>query len=400
MKMFDRLGLGDVVRALAPRNTAFRFQVSDSHMQIELDGQTLDSRSPRRSKLDPALQKAALAAGVEVRDRTCVIGLLHDGARVSGVRVRSATGEADLHARLVVGADGRHSTIAKMVGAPAYLTSTGQGGIYWSYFEQTPVFANDPRYKWGACIHVEGREARAVFQTDSGLLLMAGGGERAVVDGWSKDPAGALRNHLARGRLTAPLLDGAQMVSKPAGLLSMHFFMKQAVGPGWALVGDSGLHIDPTPGLGITDAVRDAVALADAIVAGSEHALLLYWRRRDADSLGLYHFAGDMSTPGYDNPMTRLIFDRSQQSPAMVERMQRMMDRDLRPQDMVPPLTMLRWLASETLRGNVAPWAHIGRTFRLGQRILRQQAILDRALAQAERGGDDYSLPMQLSALA
>jgi hypothetical protein len=77
-----------------------------------------------------------------------------------------------------------------------------------------------------------------------------------------------------------------------------------------------------------------------------------------------------------------------------------MMDRDLRPQDMVPPLTMLRWLASETLRGNVAPWAHIGRTFRLGQRILRQQAILDRALAQAERGGDDHSLPMQLSALA
>jgi flavin-dependent dehydrogenase len=34
------------------------------------------------------------------------------------------------------------------------------------------------------------------------------------------------------------------------------------MGPGWALVGDAGLHIDPTPGLGITDAARDAVALS------------------------------------------------------------------------------------------------------------------------------------------
>lgn len=398
MKMFDKLGLGDVVRALAPRNTAFRFQVSDSHMQIELDGHDMDSRSPRRSKLDPALQKATLAAGVEVRDRTCVVGLLHDGERVSGVRVRNASGETELRARLVVGADGRHSTIAKMIGAPAYLTSTAHGGIYWSYFEQTPVFADDPRYKWGACIHVEGRETRAVFQTDSGLLLMAGGGDHDVVKGWAKDPAESLRGHLARGRLTAPLLEGAQMVCKPMGLLSLHYFMKQAVGPGWALVGDSGLHIDPTPGLGITDAVRDAIALAEAIVAGGEQDLLLYWRRRDADSLGLYHFGGDMSAPGYDNALTRMMFERAQKSPAMVARMDQMMKRELRPQDMIPPLTMLRWLASESLRGNFAPWAHLGRTFRLGRQILRQQAILDRALARAERGDADYSLPVLAAA--
>ena len=39
----------------------------------------------------------------------------------------------------------------------------------------------------------------------------------------------------------------------------------------FALVGDAGLHKDPTPGLGITDALRDARGLARAILAGKYH---------------------------------------------------------------------------------------------------------------------------------
>jgi flavin-dependent dehydrogenase len=393
MKMLDKVGLGDVVRSLAPRNNAFRFQVDDHYMQLDFAGTDLDSRSPRRSKLDPALQSAVLAAGVDARDRTRVVGLLRDGDRVAGVRVKDATAESDLRARLVVGADGRNSTIAKMVGAPAYLKSTSPNGIYWSYFEQTPIFTNDPRYTWGCCIHVEGRQVRAVFQTDSGLLLMAGGGHRTLVDDWSTDPAGALWNHLARGTLTAPLLEGSRMVSRPIGMLSMHFFMKQAVGPGWALVGDAGLHIDPTPGLGISDAIRDAAALAEAIVAGSEQAMLLYWRCRDAESLGLYHFAGDMSSEDYNNALTRVMFKRAQGNPAMMARMYRMMTRELRPQEMVPPLTVLGWLVTEAFAGNFSPFAALGRSLRFGRTVNRQQAILDRALAKARRGELDASVP-------
>jgi flavin-dependent dehydrogenase len=393
MKMFDKLGLGDLVRDLAPRNTALRFQVEDNYMQFDFDGTELDSRTPRRSKLDPALQQAALSAGVEARDKTCVLGLVNDGDRVTGVRVRNGRGEHDLRAKLVVGADGRNSTIAKLVGAPAYLQSTTPSGLYWSYFEQTPVFTEDPRYNWGACIHIERREGRAVFQTDSGLLLMAGGGRTKMVEGWRHDPATALCKHLAEGALTAPLLDGARMVSEPLGQLSLHLFMKQAVGSGWALAGDAGLHLDPTPGLGITDAVRDAAALAEAIVDGSERAMLLYWRRRDADSLGLYHFAADMGSEDYNNPFTRMLFKRTQNSPATLNRMFEMMRRTIRPQDVLAPLTAIRWLLAESLAGNFAPWSSLGRTLRFGQLVQRQQRILDKALAKAERGDLDYSVP-------
>jgi flavin-dependent dehydrogenase len=394
MKMLDPLGLGEVVRALAPPNRAFRFQVEDSFMQVELDGVRLDSRSPRRCMLDPALQQAALDAGVEARPLTRVVGLLADGGRVDGVRVSDGKREYELRAPLVVGADGRNSSIAQMVGAPTYLEAESNNGLYWSYFEQTPLFTSDARYRWGACIHIEGRFARAVFQTDSNLLLMASGGPREVVDRWRSDPSAALWEQLRGGRLTAPLLEGSRMVSQPVGVLGLKFFIRQAVGPGWALAGDAGLHMDPTPGLGIADAVRDAVALSAAITEGSEKAMQLYWRRRDADSIGLYHFAAEMGAPYYNNPLTRMMFDRSHRIPAMQRRMQNMMARQILPQNLVPPHRMLGWLLAESTRRNFASWHELPRALRFGRMVMRQQAELDRAVRRVEGGDLAPTLPV------
>ncbi len=393
MKMLDRLGLGDTVRALAPPNTAFRFQVEDQHMQMELRGTDFDSRSPRRAKLDPALQRAALDAGVDARESSTVTDLLRDGERVTGVRVKNGDATYDLRAPLVVGADGRNSAIARMVGAPTYLESTTPNALYWSYFEETPLFSEDPRYDWGACIHIEGEEARAVFLTDSGLLLMAGAGRRTAIEKWRGDPATHLQAHLRRGSLTAPLLEGSKMIDKPLGVLSLHFFMKQGVGPGWALVGDSGLHMDPTPGMGITDAFRDALALSEAIVEGGDKAMAVYWRRRDSDSIGLYHFAGDMGSAEFNNPLTRMMFRRARNSPKSMRQMSEMMDRQIRPIEMFPPATVLAWMAAEAFSGNFSPWSDFARMGRFASMVRRQQRIFDRALARAQAGDLGADLP-------
>jgi hypothetical protein len=107
--------------------------------------------------------------------------------------------------------------------------------------------------------------------------------------------------------------------------------------------------------------------------------------RRDAASIGLYYFAGDMSDPDYNNPLTRMIFDRVQKSPAALQRMAESLMRERGPFDVLKPTTLLRWLLAESIRGNLAPWASLGRNVRLGMTIAKQQAILDRALARAER---------------
>jgi len=89
-------------------------------------------------------------------------------------------------------------------------------------------------------------------------------------------------------------------VSQPAAativLAALRYFCKQAVGPGWALGGDAGHHPDPTPGLGISDAFRDAERCASALdewlsgARGFDDALAAYQRDRDEHVLPMYEF--------------------------------------------------------------------------------------------------------------
>ncbi|MGH7897966.1 MAG: NAD(P)/FAD-dependent oxidoreductase, partial [Candidatus Binatia bacterium] len=374
MRLLDRLGLGDAVRALAPRALALRMQVEVAYVHVDLSDDRHDARSPRRSKLDPVLQRAVVGAGVDVRPRTSVIGLVGDRERVGGVRVRDLAGEYEIRAPLVVGADGRNSTIARLVGAPAYVEDTSAHGAYWAYFEETPLFSSDSRYDWSSCIHMRGDGARAVFQTDSGLLLMAGLARRDALAPWRRDPDAELVSYLRAGALTGPLLEGSRQATAAIGLAGLNFFIRQPVGPGWALAGDAGMHLDPTPGLGITDAFRDAIALAEAIVDGSDLAYSRYWRQRDADSIGLYRMAADMGSVGYNNPFTRMIYRRTQSSAVMRARLLSVLDRECRPQEMVPLARMIAWLVSEALQGRFRSFSGFGRTFRRALSLAREQA--------------------------
>lgn len=70
-----------------------------------------------------------------------------------------------------------------------------------------------------------------------------------------------------------------------------------------------------------------------------------------------------------------------------------MMDRQIRPLEMIPLPWVVGWLLAESLAGNWAPWSSFGRSLRFARRVVRQQAVLDRALARAERGQSDYELP-------
>src|SRR3954453_21235476 len=107
---------------------------------LEPAGQVMQAYAPRRSVLDGLLVDAAASAGAELRERITVEALLRDGDRVTGVRGRSRGGRPfEAQASLVVGADGMHSTVARLVGAEEYHARPPLMGTYFAYFSGVPT---------------------------------------------------------------------------------------------------------------------------------------------------------------------------------------------------------------------------------------------------------------------
>jgi flavin-dependent dehydrogenase len=89
---------------------------------------------PRRTVLDYLLVEAAVAAGAELRERFTVDEVLIEDGRVTGVRGHTAGGATVRErARVVVGADGRHSLVAKAVQAPRYHERPTIAAGYYAY---------------------------------------------------------------------------------------------------------------------------------------------------------------------------------------------------------------------------------------------------------------------------
>ncbi len=243
--------------------------------------------APRRFVLDKILADAAVAAGAELRERFTVHDLLWDGDRVVGIRGRAHGGAmVEERARVVVGADGAHSVVAKQVQAPRYHERPTFTFGYYSYFSDVPLSGIEVWIRpWAAYIN---------FPTNNGLTLVAiqmpAGGFRA----FRADIEGNFFRTLDRVPELAARVRAGKREERWYGTADLTNFFRKPYGPGWALVGDAGYHKDPILAQGISDAFRDAELLADAIDAGFagrtplEEALAGYERRRNEAALPGY----------------------------------------------------------------------------------------------------------------
>jgi len=99
------------------------------------DDPLIGSVSPRRIVLDELLVDAAMEAGAQLREGVTIKELLREDGRVVGVAGHDeGGGRFEERASLVVGADGTHSTIAKLAGAAVYDERAGHGSGYYAYF--------------------------------------------------------------------------------------------------------------------------------------------------------------------------------------------------------------------------------------------------------------------------
>ena len=294
-----RWGLLDAVRSAGtPPATTTTFHYGDDPLTISIkprDG--VDALyAPRRTVLDAILADAAAAAGAEVVYGHSVGDVLRTpGGRIVGAVVTGRDRQpTNVGANLVVGADGRQSPIARLVGAEfdyvtphaaatiyGYWTHLGLEGFHWYYAPGASAGAI-PTNDDDTCVFVSIPPARFEQQRRAGLEALY----LDVVREVSADLAERVASSEASGRLR--------------GFRGTPGYLRRSVGPGWALVGDAGYFKDPLTAHGITDALRDAELLARAIARGTELALAEYQQTRNELVRGLLDVTDRISSFEWD----------------------------------------------------------------------------------------------------
>jgi 2-polyprenyl-6-methoxyphenol hydroxylase-like FAD-dependent oxidoreductase len=295
-----------------------------------------DAYGPRRTVLDSLLLEAAAEAGVEIRTGFGVDELVFEDGAVVGIRARGA----EERARVVIGADGRHSFVARAVEAPEYETRAGRTCVYYSY--------------WAGA-----QSAGAELYPRDGRMIITGptnDGLQIVVVFWPREEFKALRGDVERSfhealALAPPLaerLAAGERADRFYGTGEVPFWYREPFGPGWALVGDAGYHKDPITAQGISDAFRDAELLADALDAGFtgprplDAALAEYERMRNEETRGLYELTYDLASLAPPPPEQQALFGALRENEEETARFFGVISGAVRPDEFFAPDNLAR----------------------------------------------------------
>jgi 2-polyprenyl-6-methoxyphenol hydroxylase-like FAD-dependent oxidoreductase len=218
--------------------------------------------SPRRTVVDALLIDAARRAGAEVREGCSLEALTGEDDQVGGVRLRDKrNGNSTIEsATLVIGADGKHSTVAKLVGAVEHRSVAAATFAFYAYWDGLPV-------KGGEIYSATGY-AVGIWPTNDGLTLTYVAGRISDFDKARRDPTAHVMATLDKTGSLGERARAAVQVGPTRGTSDLPNVIRAAHGLGWALAGDAGLVMDPITGFGIGHALRDAELLSAAIVSG------------------------------------------------------------------------------------------------------------------------------------
>lgn len=259
--------------------------------------------APRRTVIDPILVGAARAAGAEFRFETKVVEILQDRGRVEGVKIADDDGEQYLTARVVVGADGGRSLVARSVNAGFTFTGRYASASVIGYFGEWDEPAYDTYFSDDATVG-------AIATNDRTVCAFAMVSQRRFQAEIRRDTAAGFWNVVEQ---VSPGF-ASELRARPQGsrfrsFPGHHGYTRTGGGAGWLLVGDAGAFADPVTSHGMTSALRDAMAAGRFITElfnGRSEAACWgdYTRQRDHIAHGLIATADPMIS--YRHPMAQV----------------------------------------------------------------------------------------------
>lgn len=263
----------------------------------------------RRITLDDILVRRAKAiASVEMKEGAVAQELLRDDNKVTGVRWKDEGGLQEATGRVVVGADGIHSLVAKQTGAQIERQEPVNRAMYYAYYKDI-----EPKEGPAAEFHFRGNRLVYCFPCDGNLTLLAASVPIRDFAEFRRDPEGRLEQELLEMTALRDRIKNAEREGPVRGTGSIPGILRVPYGDGWALAGDASMVIDPYSGQGIDQGSTGATYLARELnyyLAGDKEwqaAMQTYHQDRNEFSLKTYErtctFSRDL------RPMTRAALE-------------------------------------------------------------------------------------------
>ena len=266
LELIDELGLLDEFLKL-PHRTVDRLSMQIGNRRIRLIDLThLPTRCkyialmPQWDFLKFLADHGRRYSQFDLRMRAEVTDLIEDGGRIAGIRAKTPDGELTVRADLVVGCDGRHSTVREKAGLP---TDDYGSPIDVLWFRITRREAD------GADVFGHIEAGALLVMLDRGdywqcaYVIPKGGIDRLTADGIEafRNRVVALSPFLADRVGELKSFDDVKLLSVMVNRL------RQWWRPGLICIGDAAHAMSPIGGVGINIAVQDAVAAANCLAA-------------------------------------------------------------------------------------------------------------------------------------
>ncbi|WP_406179928.1 NAD(P)/FAD-dependent oxidoreductase [Streptomyces sp. NBC_01006] len=295
----------------------------------------------RRSTLDPLIRShAEQTAGVDLLLGHHVTGLVQEAGRTVGVRASTPQGEREIRARLVVGADGKDSAVAKSAGMPARQYENTRFG-YLAHFRNLPLHGGI-----GQTWFLEPDMAYA-FPNDDGVTVLAVLPDKKRLPAFREDLEGSFFEFV-RALPEAPPIDSAERITKITGTVNYPLHTRKPTAPGVALIGDAALTGDPLWGVGCGWALQSAQWLAEAVAPAAagrgdlDKSLVAYARRHRRRLRGHQSMAADFAKARPFNPVERLVFSAAARDESVARHMHLFAQRLIGPLRFLNPVALAK----------------------------------------------------------